>query len=183
MIPPLYLDGGRKSVWISERAQIKPSARINIISGKRDNVFYLTSQMKPHYTPKMVKYASLSVWPVQSAQNNAAFPFVSLSSLLLLSLSFPPIAPLSLVHTTPAHKRHLHPWPRCEKLVHPGVELSQIGLRHKRMGKCPLSYIHVCVCPSVCVCVCVRLWKTLGVSWIGEIWPSTAWPVHTKRAF
>lgn len=81
------------------------------------------------------------------------------------SLAF--LVRLSPIHTqTPPPPLTLQ-W----KVSAPEVELSQISCSHKRWESEP--DIRVCVHMSVRVFfVCVSV-ATLGVSWIGEIWPST----------
>lgn len=105
---------------------------------------------------------SIAIWPKQWRFSFFVFPFSP-----------------TFLHTPPHAQTASPPLTSQWKVSAPEVELSQICLGHKRWESAPW-HTCVCVCARVFVCVSVA---TLGVSWIGEIWPSTPWPVHTNGAF
>lgn len=94
--------------------------------------------------------------------------------ICFLSSSPSPSPPVPRSHT-PAHKRHLHPWPRCEKLVHPEVELSQIRRSHQRWESGPGVRVRL-----ASVRGCHNTW---GVMNRRGLTLGPRWPVHTNGPF
>ena len=59
------------------------------------------------------------------------------------------------------HKRHLHPWPRSEKLAHPRLN-SPRSASATNAGKVPLTYEYVCMKACVYVCECGNTWGVMN---------------------
>lgn len=59
------------------------------------------------------------------------------------------------------HKRHLHPWPRSEKLAHPRLN-SPRSASATNAGKVPLTYEYVCMKACVNVCECGNTWGVMN---------------------
>lgn len=109
--------------------------------------------------------------PCNLLKNNTDFLFV-------FPLSPPSFLSVSLSHT-PTHKRHLHPWPRCEKLVHPRLN-SPRSASATNAGKVPPTYIYMRVSECVFEWGCGNTW---GVMNRRDLTLNLHWPVHTNRAF